>query len=135
MRPVPNPGFIGAGQFRASGRAGRSPSGALRAARQKGSTMARQRKTELRLPSPEYFGFKDVPLDFANTLALGVAIIATQDGAHRKCGRRDCRNMARCRAATAFGRSDFCTVPVRADADRRLEAMFLFLLQLAYGWR
>ena len=97
--------------------------------------MARHRKTELRLPSPEYFGFNDVPLDFRNILALGVAIIATQDGAHRKCLRRDCRNMARCRAATVFGRSEFCTIPVRADADRRLEAMFLFLLQVAHDWR
>ncbi|ODT07063.1 MAG: hypothetical protein ABS58_08655 [Mesorhizobium sp. SCN 65-20] len=77
----------------------------------------------------------DVPLELHNAFALAYSIAATMEGAHLKCQRRECRSYNRCRASPTMGRSEFCPIPLGREAERRMEGMFLFALQLANDWR
>ncbi|MDH4987690.1 hypothetical protein QEZ47_19630 [Aminobacter anthyllidis] len=96
--------------------------------------MPRKRK-QIETIDPPLPGFGHLPYAMHNALVLAVSIAATMEGAHLKCQRRECRNFGRCRASPTSGRAGFCPVPLGRDADRRIEGMFLFALQLANGWR
>lgn len=99
--------------------------------------MSRKCKREEQKPLEEIelTGYGRLPLSFHNALVLGVSIAATMEGAHLRCQRRDCRNLGRCRASPTLGRASYCQVPLGPEAANRVEAMFLFVMRLAHGWR
>ncbi|PWK59226.1 hypothetical protein [Aminobacter sp. AP02] len=98
--------------------------------------MPRKRKQPIEIIDPPLPGYGHLPYSMHNALVLAFSIAATMEGAHLRCQRRECRNFGRCRASpTEFGRAGFCQVPLGRDADRRVEGMLLFTMQLAHGWR